>query len=130
MKNKIIGILGVMLMLGLTVVSAMSVDNVETSYDKKTGIVNVNFDAILNDECSGQSIFIYDKKDNLVGRSYGPGICAICIYGRCEWIRPQLTGIFQTSVDIQLTSNKNIKGLGNLRYEITRGDILANGFLK
>ncbi len=130
MKNKMMGMLGIMLMLGLTMVSAMSVDNVETSYNKKTGIVSFDFDAILNDECSGQNIFIFDKKDNLVGRSYGHGICSIQLPWGVIILKPSLTGIFQTSVEIQLTSNKDIKGLGNLRYEIVRGEILSNGFLK
>jgi len=135
MKTKIMMSLMLCLILGLTIVSAMSIDNVETSYDKKSGIVNINFDATMENQCGRPTVMFYDKKDNLIGRTYGDSwICSICIYGVCNQIGILRTGTFQESRQIQLIDKKEIKGLGNLRYEIVNPYVssllYASGFLK
>ena len=136
MNNKMMTSLGICLMLSMTLASAsISIGDVETNYDKKSNSINFNFDATMNEQCGRPTVLVYDKKDNLVGRTSGDGpLCWICIYGQCNQIGTLRTGTFNEDRTIQLTDRKNIKGIGNLRYEIVNPYIYnllyANGFLK
>ncbi len=120
------------LMLGLTMASAVSIHNVNNDYNKKDNIVSFSFDKVLNDECVPVDVTILDHKDNVVGgySSYGT-ICAICLGGSCSYF--SATGTYSVDKIFNLIPKNQIKGLGNLRYEISRtyGDeILAEGRLK
>lgn len=133
--NKKILMMSLMSLLMIGMVSAMSVDNIEVSYDKKSNMITTDFTSSLNQECGQPRVIVYDKKDNVVGMTYGDGwLCAICYGGSCTQLGQLRTGIFQESRFINLISKKDIKGLGNLRYEIKHPYdyrvTLAEGLLK
>lgn len=119
MNKKIIMSLGIMFLFGLTMVSAsIDYENVDTDYNKKDNIVTNYFDAVLNNQCSVQSIRVVDHKGNVVGSySEAGAICAICYGNRCYWFG-QHNGVVKEVHDIELIAKKDIKGLGNLRLEI------------
>jgi len=53
--NKIMMAFGFCFLIGLGLVSAASVSNVEYDYDKKTNEITVDYDLHLNKECIGSS---------------------------------------------------------------------------
>jgi len=124
--NKIIMSLGLCLLMSMALVSAASVTNVETNYNKKSNVVHIEYDKVLRNECVGAStVLIFDHKDNDVipepiAVSYGGAITLSCIQ---DWTGRAIfggrTGTFHYSKDIALTDKSEIKGLGNLRYEVT-----------
>jgi len=135
MNGKLMMSLGLCLMFGLTVVSAASVSNVQTNYDKKTNTIYVEYDLHLNKECIGSIFNAYDHKDNKIGSSWtwvpGEPYPISCMYYRGEvYWRFSKTGTFHKKHIIDATAKKNIKGLGKLDWEINHyGDVLASGKL-
>ncbi len=116
--NKIYMSLGLCLILSLGLVSAMSVDNVETSYDKKSKVVTIDYDLTLNQECALAEISILDKKGNVIDGSF------ISEFSFCKIIFPggvimdfSLTGTYHKSYTFELDE----KPKGNkLSYKISQ----------
>lgn len=124
-----------MLILSLTMVSAASVSNIQTNYDKKTDKIFVEYDLTLNNECFGSTVNILDNKSNLIAtniKPYIPGgaITISCITKNGIVLWGGRTGTFHMSYELDTIAKRDIKGLGNLRYEITGGtprELLAIG---
>lgn len=132
MKNKIL-ILSLMSLMMVGIVGAVSIQNVNTDYNKKDNVVQFNFEAVLQDECAPVDITILDHKDNVVGGYSSQGaICAICYGGSCHYFTA--TGTYSIERMLNLIPKRDIKGVGNLRYEITQTyfgqELLASGRLK
>jgi hypothetical protein len=123
--------LGLCFMLCLTVVSAMSLYDVEVDYNKEDNSVSFNYASVLDNECNYQLLKVYDHKGNVVGENHGRFICTAS-WGGYYFIDNRVTGDFDNQRTISLDSKNNIKGLGNLRYEITGYNsdaVLAEGRL-
>lgn len=127
MNKKILGIV-MCLALSLTMVSAVSVDY--NGWDKKTN--TFSYTKVLENECSPISITITDHKDNVVGEYSSGGICYICYGGSCEYLAS--TGTYDINKVFNLLPRNQIKGMGNLRYEVSKTygsqEVLTSGRLK
>ena len=133
MNKKIYTILGLCLMMSLTMVSAISLENIESDYNKKNNVIDFSFTEILENECSPIDVTILDHKDNVVGGYSSRGvICGICMWrGGCTYYTN--TGTYNINKVFNLIPKKDIRGLGNLRYEITKthdGELLETGRIK
>jgi len=111
--KKILMSLGICLMLSMTLVSAVTISNVEFDYNKKTNSVHIELDQTLNNECYGLGIDILNHKDKVVNQIVS-----------WDGSMGGRTGTFHRVFDIDLIEKKNIKGLGNLRMVI--GDLFES----
>lgn len=124
--NKIITLsLTMCLLFSMVAVSAMEAGSVETKHYKQEGIVSFDYDLTLDNECDNTRVTIFDKDNNIVGKSLSPRIFCLIDFGYRS-IDTRRTGTFEKSYEIQLVSDKNIKRLNNLRYEITIGNELLD----
>ena len=103
----------------ISMVSALSIENVASTYNRRTNIVTVDYDMVMNQECDVPiSIHIDNKKGKSIvkedGIDGGIRICQICWRGRCEWIVPPLTGTFHETREFDLGQRR----YGRLFYEI------------
>ena len=142
MKGKIFGSFALCLMLAISAVSAITIDNVEISRDKnsynhKVDTVKLVYDVEYNEECSrlGQSVRILDHKDNIVGYRHDKIPCKYWFFGRIWYAgTPSYTGTMSKVLYVGLDEKNDIKGNGNLRYEFfdTKNPetVLASGSLK
>jgi len=122
--KKILMSLGICLMLSMTLVSAITISNVEFDYNKKTNSVHIELDQTLNNECYGLGIDILNHKDKVVNQIVPWDGSISCIIHRGQVIWGGRTGTFHRVFDIDLIEKKNIKGLGNLRMVI--GDLFES----
>ena len=122
--------LGMMCLLSLSLVSAATVSNVETSYDKKSNDLTVDFDLIVKNECIGTVFNVFDRKGREIGSSNtwvpGQAIPISCIKSSDGVIRwGAKTGTFHKSYEIDL--DKRPRGRF-IEYEIRHySDILEEG---
>ena len=131
MKMKLMS-LGLMMLLSLSVVSAFTIEDAQSDYNKKDNEITFDFLTIQENECAIVDAYVYDHKDNLVGTSAN-GAWTICLirYPDGRVIRDfRKTGTFEGVEFVDLIAKKDIKGLGNLRYELVKtygGEVLATG---
>ncbi len=133
--NKIYMSLGVMLMLSLTLVSAATYSNVEVTYNKKANVIHVELDQTLDNECIGVGVNIFNHKDSNVRKPWvwdGGALPVNCIvYQNGTVIWGGRTGTFHASFDVELVGKNEIKGLGNLEYELYKSrEVLNNGRIR
>jgi len=129
MNKKLTVSFGLCLLFSMALISAATVENTKFVYDKKSDLLKVTFDEILDNECpSSMYIEIFNKKNDLIGYHEDPknAICQIIWNGKVI-MDFSTTGIFQRSYDIEL--DKKIKGK-NINFEISNmynGDIFDSG---
>ncbi len=122
--NKKIMSLFVCLVLGVTMASAVSVENANAEYNVKTKTLTVSYDEVLDNECSMLKIRVLDKQGRIVGK-YGYGGIAICSISQNGNILIDFrrTGTFEAEHELDISKKSN-----KLTYEIYRfNGVFAEG---